>query len=897
MTTRTEAITNFLNARTHPDLAALYNYDMEVQVLVAQDGGERINGEYQGRKWHGWTDGIQVWKPFRVPYNAGTKPEFTDSEIKFDLDAHAEGIGMTGWDWVKRCSRWVAFDFDAIVGHSERHNAKLSVEQLQEVESKAKEIPWISVRRSAGGKGLHLYVFLDPVVDTANHHEHAALARSILGTLSAMTGFDFDSKVDICGGNMWVWHRKMQSSNGLTLVKQGEPLDNVPVNWRDHLEVVKGKSRRNLPSFVKETGVELDIFDQLCGTQSNVPLDDDHKKLLTFLQSNESFAWWDQDRHMLVCHSHDLKVAHDELHLKGIFHTLAQGTESGQDQNCYAFPLRAGAWVVRRHTKGVAEHTTWDQDASGWTRCFYNQEPDLKTACQAFGAIEDPKTGQFVFREAEMAIEAAKALGKTISLPASMGIHRTTKLSVHKSGRLVCEIDATPHDDAKSLQGWLAKKDKWIKVFDGRIENRKDDLEVENYDDLIRHVVVESSRADYGWLIRSMGAWNEEPLTHINAALKAMGLNPKELSGVVGKAVVQCWLLVNRPFQPEYPGDRQWNRNAAQLRFTPSQEENLTYPTWLKLLDHCGEGLNEAISTNKWCKENAVKTGSDYLKIWVASMFQEPEQPLPYLFFYSPEQNTGKSSFHEALSLLMTRGYQRADNALISQSGFNGELESTVLCVVEETDLKKNKTASNRIKDWVTGRQINIHKKQNTPYHVINTTHWVQCSNDYDACPMFPGDTRIVMIRVPALKEMIPKRDLIPLLEKEAANFLGAVMRLELPRSNDRLNVPVIETAEKSAAIESNKTSLQLFIEKFTYNVPGETIEFAEFYDRYLEYLDVSEVGDWSKKRTSQEFPPHYPKGGATWAKNKLHVGNISWENKEASGIKLHVNNGVMTKL
>jgi len=868
---------------------------MEVQVLVAQDDGERIDGEYQGRKWHGWTDGSgQVWKPFRIPYNAGTNPEYVDSKINFDLDAHAEGIGMTGWDWTEKCSRWVAFDFDAITGHSERHSAKLSIEQLHEVENKAKEIPWITVRRSAGGKGLHLYVFLDPVVDTSNHHEHSALARSILGTMSAITGFDFDSKVDICGSNMWVWHRKMQMYSGLNLIKTGEPLQHVPPNWRDHLDVVRGKSRRNLPAFIKESGVDLDIFDQLCGTQSTVPLDDDHKKLVAYLHENESFAWWDGDRHMLVCHTYDIAKAHDELQLKGIFKTLAKGSERGQDQNCYAFPLRAGAWVIRRHTKGVAEATTWDQDASGWTRCFYNQEPDIKTACQAFGAIEDPKTGAFIFQEAEMAIEAAKALGKTIDLPPTMGVRRQTTLMVHKTGRLVCEIAKTEHDPV--LKGWLPKKDKWVKVFDGKIESRKDETEVENYDDLIRHVVVESSRADYGWLLRSTGAWNQEPLAHISTALKSIGLNTKELSGVVGKAVMQCWLLVNRPFQPEYPGDRQWNRNAAQLRFTPSKEENLQYPSWSKLLAHCGKGLDEAVSTNKWCKENAIITGADYLKIWIASLFQEPEQPLPYLFFYSPEQNTGKSSFHEALSLLMTKGYQRADLALTSTSGFNGELENAVLCVVEEINLSKNKQASNRIKDWVTAPQLNIRQMYHTPYHIKNTTHWVQCSNDHDACPMFPGDTRIVMIRVPVLEQVVPKRDFIPMLEKEAANFLGAIMQLELPRSNDRLNVPVIETAEKSAAIEYNKTSLQSFIEGHTFPVAGEVIAFTIFYDKFLDWLDASEVSDWSKKKVSHDFPPHYPKGAATWDGNKLYVGNIAWEDKKPTGYKLTTLNGTMTR-
>src|SRR5436190_13773947 len=110
---KTEAIYNFLKAHTHLDLASLYTERMEVQVNVGQDGGQKTEGTYQGRNWRGWTDGATTWKPFRIPYNANSDPRFDTSElIRFDLDRHAEGIGMTGWNWTNRLSYWVAFDFD-----------------------------------------------------------------------------------------------------------------------------------------------------------------------------------------------------------------------------------------------------------------------------------------------------------------------------------------------------------------------------------------------------------------------------------------------------------------------------------------------------------------------------------------------------------------------------------------------------------------------------------------------------------------------------------------------------------------------------------------------------------------------------------------------------------------
>ena len=92
---------------------------------------------------------------------------------------------------------------------------------------------------------------------------------------------------------------------------------------------------------------------------------------------------------------------------------------------------------------------------------------------------------------------------------------------------------------------------------------------------------------------------------------------------------------------------------------------------------------------------------------------------IPYLFFYSKDENTGKSSFHEALSLLLTKGYIKANNALSNQQGFNGELDGAILCVTEELDMSKG-SSRNRMKDWVTAREICIRAMYQQPYHCIH---------------------------------------------------------------------------------------------------------------------------------------------------------------------------------
>ena len=66
--------------------------------------------------------------------------------MTFDLAAHAEAIGMTGWNWAERQSEWVGFDFDALVGHSQQHGRKLSDGELAMVRDQACAIPWVTVR-------------------------------------------------------------------------------------------------------------------------------------------------------------------------------------------------------------------------------------------------------------------------------------------------------------------------------------------------------------------------------------------------------------------------------------------------------------------------------------------------------------------------------------------------------------------------------------------------------------------------------------------------------------------------------------------------------------------------------------------------------------------------------
>lgn len=860
---RSTIVKRFLDENALPHLAALYQPHMEVQVNVAADGGTRTEGEYKGKRWHGWTDGITTWKSFRIDDIK------RDRQIRWDFDAHVEAIGLTGWSWKVQASTFVGFDFDALVGHARG----LSDRELADVEAAVREVDWATLRRSKSGRGLHLYVFFNKPVPTKNRAEHAALARAVLAKLETATGHPLRAKVDTLGGVLWIWHRKV-GPGGFKLVVAGKTID-PPKNWKAHIDVVTGARTKLKPP------TNTPAFAELIKRMRHLNLDRDHRRLIQWLEEHPATWWWDPDHHMLVCHTYNLKQAHEALGFKGIFYTSATGADCPNDQNCFAFPMRNGAWVVRRHGLYTDEHPAWTHDPSGWTRCYYNRPADLASASAAHGGVE-ARDGSWQFQEAADMVNALRDLAAT-------GIHelpvwaqeRPATLMLHpkQPSRLVVTLARQESD--QPLKGWLPsrKGQQWECIATIELDA---DGGSEPPDDVVRHVV--SGGAASAWYVKTRTGWISEPRANVVSVMLANGLKRPQIDVLLGLAVQQHWELVSLPFQQEYPGGRRWNRDAPQLAVEPQPGE---HPTWDALLRHVGAGLNEAMLDDdevagRWCLEHGLTHGGDYLRCWVASLIQEPLEPLPYLFFYGP-QATGKSTFHEALALLLRdrRGYVRADTALTSGSRFNGELAGAVLCVVEETNLRQSRMAYNRLKDWVTGRTISIHIKGVTPIELTNTTHWVQCANHAAFCPVLPGDTRITVIYVDGLDSVIPKSSLLAALRVEAPAFLDTILRLELPPPTDRLRIPVLMTADKSDVMESNEPLLDIFLREMCVindEATGHALRLSDLYDAFQTWLPAEQRQFWTQARVRRALPPTIPRGRYTGA-GYSYLGNIALKN------------------
>lgn len=828
MNFKTQAIKKFLEGQ--PLKVNLYTPEMEVQVNTI------AGTEVVSKKPLIWSNGTDCWGPFRVPHSSKDTPHYKDTLQEWDLSKYVQAIGLTGWDWFNRCSRWVGFDFDSISNHAKG----LSDAELDILRDRVAEIPWVTVRRSKSGKGLHLYVMLKEHIGTANHTEHAALARAILSQLSSLLDFNFAGKVDTSGGVLWIWHREAtESARSFEVLKQGIPLEQIP----DWTQFIGTRARSKVPSRVSD---DPNALEELVTRFKTTKLDDTHRALLTWFAKQACLWWWDAERNMLVCHTADLARAHKELGLRGIFHTLSVGKDTPNDQNCFAFPRGNGSWSIRRHSKGASEHSYWSTDSAGWTTCTYGQYPSLETGARIAGGVKT-KSGDYQFASLREALDALRHLGINITADKGYQSRQTTVGVSSRTGDIVLNFKKNEGDEKP--EGFYDAKSKW------EITATAPEQEMlEPPDHLLRHVVGSGTSQ---WYLLSRGTWIPKDKGDVADALKSLGYRSADIPNFFGNSIFTHWELVKEPFQPEYPGERKWNRDAPQFSINPVSG---THPTWDLVLNHIGDNL--PVLENEWCLTNNITTGGDYLKIWLSSMLRYPYEPLPYLFLWG-EQDSGKSIFHEAAAILFKHnvGYVRADTALTSASSFNGELDGAVLCVVEELDLGKDQRAANRIKDWVTAKHINIRALHKESFIRPNTTHWVQCANKPSFCPIFPGDTRITVLYVGRPANIIPKRELLKLLTDEAPAFLHTLLNADIPESNSRLNLPVISDNLKEEIAASNQNDLERFLLERCEYAPGYVITCKSFFDIFVGYLGGSR-GEWTDNKVlSMLSPTKFPRG------------------------------------
>jgi hypothetical protein len=466
--------------------------------------------------------------------------------------------------------------------------------------------------------------------------------------------------------------------------------------------------------------------------------------------------------------------------------------------------------------------------------------PTFRALAAEFNGVEDVDA-KFYFENGEGALGVAREFGAKLTIP-EWALARQWRVWRHR-GWLVVAFARLDTDE--SLPGWRAKKQWHERVAVALTDQQQFD----NFDDIetwLRYVVVDGPLGGQGigfYIKNESGRWLPTGNFLTICVMMAHGVPKADCAAIMGALIGErSYKLVKIPFAPEYPGDRLWNLGAAQYTYTPANEAG-PHPHWDMILKHCGQDLDDAIAQLEWAQQAGIKNGADYLLTWAACMLREPFEKLPYLFLWG-DQNNGKSIYHEALALLMTKGVARADRALTNSNDFNGELADAVLAVIEEKDIAQTPGAYAKIKDWVTSLTLTIRKMRTDQFSVPNSLHFVQTANEKTACPIFGGDTRIVAIYVHPLApgQEIPKELLLARLRDEAPQFMRTILDLQLPPMLGRLRLPVVENQTKQQLADESAGELaasivQAMRDRTTWK--GTAAELAELLG----------AGDWPKDR------------------------------------------------
>jgi len=819
-----------------PDLLDRWSIAMETQVVVNASLGNPtdVKGVFEWRE-----NPAQRYWPLRIPKGANTEtPSFEDKPLAWPPELFATGIGCTGWNWKDQTSRWVGYDFDAISGHAQ--GVGVSDDELQRVREAACALPWVEVRRSTGGSGLHLYVLLDGI-PTKTHTEHAGLARCILGMMSSETGFDFASRIDACGGNMWVWHRKTTPENrGMELIKAAEKTlgeSDLPANWR-------------------EPPPELPEFE-------SVKLSEDHTADLAAL-GNPEFVPEKQ------CYRSHSKLLEQNVR-RGRFQTVSDGTDISTP-NCFIFPLTEG-WRVVRYSPGTKEHPSWTHGK--WTWTYWNRRSDLESAAAEFDGL--PHRGGFVFPRFELAQSAIALILPGVTLPKPTDVIAARQVHVNiRSDRdgtfLVCKIKKETND---VFEGWIEAGRFWVREIpaDGVATNHvTEDRVTED----VLWVVQPATGTGFnpvGWAVKIPEGWEwtskDELLTDL------MGKKIKNPQAFIAKAKQKRFHLEYVPFKPARY-DNKLNM-GCQYACKPADRSG-PIPMTRRVLAHIGRSLNGPVLRDEWCRANGISNGVEFLIVVIANWLKRPELKSPLLFLFGPE-NCGKSTLHDLASYLI--GSIADVDKIIDGDRFDDHLAGAVVAVIDEPDASEQKFRA-KIRKWITEDFMRVNGKYRKQVVVPNYLHWIQMANDMSYAPAGPKDTRVVYLEVPLPENPMDRDDLKADLKREAPFFLRHCLDLKLPKPVGRFSVPVIVTEAKQRALQIQKTVLDSFIDERCEFVPPvndvsqSQIPSVEFDTTFADYVREQGQEPWSARKVHAEMTKRNMKYD-TGRANKGFLENVKW--------------------
>lgn len=183
----------------------------------------------------------------------------------------------------------------------------------------------------------------------------------------------------------------------------------------------------------------------------------------------------------------------------------------------------------------------------------------------------------------------------------------------------------------------------------------------------------------------------------------------------------------------------------------PHAEEQGKWPTILGFIKHIFGDYELVHGNDPEKKYRSWELGLDYVQL----LLTKPTQMLPVICLFSPENNTGKSTFGKLMMRMFGDNVVPVGNQDL-QSDFNEMYTDKLLAICEETLLERKKDAE-RIKAMSTAESVMVNPKGQKQYGIDFFCKFIFTSNNIRMIYVTKHDQRFWIIKVPVLTSDNPK--------------------------------------------------------------------------------------------------------------------------------------------
>lgn len=257
-----------------------------------------------------------------------------------------------------------------------------------------------------------------------------------------------------------------------------------------------------------------------------------------------------------------------------------------------------------------------------------------------------------------------------------------------------------------------------------------------------------------------------------------------------------------------------------------------------------------------WCSSN--ENQFEYVKFWLAHMIAG--RKMQTALYLRSGQGTGKSIISDFLikKVLGPRIAVATSNPDSILGSFNDQIVSKVLVILEElpcVSAGQWNTYSNHMKHLITGATVEKREKFKNTVQFNNILSFIISTNN-NAIKIDTDDRRYVVVDVS--NEKVGNREYFNKLSSCTENDkVGEAFYwncLKIAKKNPKFREwKIPQTISKSELIVENIHSVFVFIkENFLKNANGLDVTFADFYEKYDEYVDNCRLKKVSKVQISR---------------------------------------------